>query len=108
MCVSGGAKKSGYRNGKDKAVRQQNEQETERCRTRDRDERQALIQYQLAERRKLQEEILPIVQERKLQLMGFKQDIARYMELGAEPPKPSREDAQQRRKDRDFDYTPEL
>ncbi|MDR4468495.1 MAG: hypothetical protein MRJ68_09390 [Nitrospira sp.] len=94
--------------GKYKAVRQRNEQETERCATRDRDERQALTQRQLAERRKLQEEIRPIVQERKLQLLGLKQDIARYMELGTEPPKPSQEPSRQRRKDRDFDYTPEL
>lgn len=94
--------------GKYKTVRQRNEQETERCLIRDRDERQDLTQRQLAERRKLQEEIRPIVQERKLQLLSLKQDIARYMELGAEPPKPQQQDTRQRRKDRDFDYTPEL
>nr|WP_281720389.1 relaxase/mobilization nuclease domain-containing protein [Nitrosomonas nitrosa] len=94
--------------GKHKNVRQRNEQETERCAIRDRDERQELTQRQLVERRKLQEEIRPIVQERKLQLLSLKQDIARYMELGTEPPNPSREDTRQRRKDRDFDYTPEL
>lgn len=94
--------------GKYKAVRQRNEHETERCHIRDRDERQALTQRQLAERRKLQEEIRPIVQERKIQLLNLKQDMARYMELGAEPPKPSQEPSHQRRKERDFDYSPEL
>ena len=94
--------------GKYKAVRQRNEQETERCQLRDRDERQALTQRQLAERQKLQQEIRPIVQERKLQLLSLKQDIARYMEMGAEPPKPQEEASSPRRKDRDFDYTPEL
>lgn len=95
--------------GKYKAVRQQNEQETERSRIRDRDERQALVQHQLAERQKLQKEIRPIVQEHKLQLLGLKQDIARYIELGGEPPPTSsQEDARQRSKDRPFDYTPEL
>ena len=48
--------------GKYKAVRQQNELETERCRIRDGDERQALVQRQLAERQRLQKEIRPIVQ----------------------------------------------
>lgn len=94
--------------GKYKTVRQQNEQETERCLIRDRDERQALVQRQLAERQKLQREIRPIVQEGKLQLLGLKQDIARYMELGEEPPTSPQEHASQRRKDRNFDYTPEL
>ena len=42
------------------------------------------------------------------QLLGLKQYIARYMELGGEPPTSPQEDASQRRKDRDFDYTPEL
>jgi Relaxase/Mobilisation nuclease domain len=94
--------------GKYKAVRQLNEQETERCLVRDRDERQVLTQRQLAERQKLQAEVRPVIQERKLQLLSLKQDIARYMELGAEPPKPQQEPASPRRKDRDFDYTPEL
>ncbi len=94
--------------GKYKTVRQQNEQEAERCRIRDRDERQALVQRQLAERQGLQKEIRPIVQEDKLQLLGLKQDIARYMELGEEPPTSPQEHASPRRKDRDFDYTPEL
>jgi hypothetical protein len=94
--------------GKYKAVRQRNEQETERCHIRDRDERQALTQRQLAQRQKLQAEVRPIVQERKLQLLSLKQDIARYMELGAEPSKPQEEPASPRRKERDFDYTPEL
>ncbi len=94
--------------GKYKAVRQQNEQETERCRIRDRDERQAMVQHQLAERQKLQKEIRPIVQEHRLQLLGLKQDIARNIELGGESPTSPQEDASQRRNDRDFDYTPEL
>jgi len=94
--------------GKYKAVRQRNEQETERCATRDREERQALTQRQLAERQKLQAEVRPVIQERKLQLLSLKQDIARYMELGAEPPKPQQEPSSPRRKERDFDYTPEL
>jgi hypothetical protein len=56
------------------------------CHLRDRDELQSLIERQLAQRQNLQEEIRPVLEKHKQKLQDLKQDIARYVEMGAEPP----------------------
>ena len=95
--------------GKHKAIRIQNEAEMDRCLIRDRDEKQRLIDRQLQERQTLQRQINPVVQEHKERMMGLKQDVSRYMELGEKLPQTSlQEEFSQKQKDLDQDYTPEL
>ena len=94
--------------GKYQKIRTQNEAETEKCRLRDRDQKQNLIERQLAQRQKLQDQIQPVIEEHKQKMLGLKQDIAKYMELGGSPPKTLQEKFTRGQKDRDIDYTPEL
>jgi hypothetical protein len=94
--------------GKHQKLREHNERETQACHLRDRDEKQSLIERQLAQRQKLQEEIRPVLAEHKQKLQDLRQDIARYVEMGAEPPGSPQEPSKPRRQERDFDYTPEL
>ena len=94
--------------GKHKAIRIQNEAEMKRCLIRDRDEKQRLIERQLKERQRLQDQVKPILQERQQQILTFKQDVARYMELGEPAKKNLQEEFSQSQKDRDSDYSPEM
>lgn len=94
--------------GRYNKIQEQNERETETCRLRDRDEKQSLIERQLAQRQKLQEEIRPVLADHKQKLQDLRQDIARYVEMGGEPPHSPQEPSGPRRQERDFDYTPEL
>lgn len=94
--------------GKYQKLREHNERETQACHLRDRDEKQSLIERQLAQRQKLQEEIRPVLAEHKQKLQDLRQDIARYVEMGAEPPQSPQEPSNPRRQERDIDYTPEL
>ena len=94
--------------GKYQKIRDQNEAETEKSRIRDRDQKQNLIEHQLVQRQKLQDQVRPIIEEHKLKMLGLKQDIARYLELGGSPPKTLQEEFSNRQKDRDIDYTPEM
>ena len=70
--------------GKYQKIITQNEQEMERCRLRDRDEKQKLISRQLSERQKLQLKFTTLKQECGTQQLQLKQDIARYQEMGVE------------------------
>jgi relaxase-like protein len=94
--------------GKYQKIRGQNEAETEKYRIRDKDQKQNLIERQLIQRQKLQDQVRPIIEEHKVKMLGLKQDIARYLELGGSPPKTLLEEFTNRHKDRDIDYTPEL
>ena len=94
--------------GKYQKIRNQNEVETEKCRIRDRDQKQNLIERQLTQRQKLQEQVRPIIQEHKLKMLSLKQDIAKYMELGRTPPKTLQEEFGQVQPERDIDQTPEM
>jgi len=94
--------------GKYQKIRNQNEIETEKCRTRDRDQKQHLIERQLTQRQKLQTQIKPNLQEHKQRIFDLRQDIAKYMEMGETPPNTLQEEFSQRQKDRDTDYTPEM
>ena len=94
--------------GKYQKIRKQNEAETEKCHIRDRDQKQQLVDRQLKERQKLQEQVRPIIEANKLKKLELKQDLARYMELGGTPPITLQEEFSQGQKDRDIDYTPEL
>ena len=68
-------------------IRRNNERETEKCRVRERDEKQALIDRQLKERQVLQKEIRHIRNDRKLEIQNLRQDIARYMEMAGQSQK---------------------
>lgn len=94
--------------GKYQKIRDRNEAETEKYRIRDRDQKQNLIERQLTQRQKLQEQIQPILQDHKLKMHSLKQDIARYMELGETPPKTLQEEFGQVQPERDIDQTPEM
>ena len=94
--------------GKYQKIRKQNEAETEKCRIRDRDQKQQFVDRQLKKRQKLQEQVRPIIEEYKLKKRELKQDIARYIELGGTPTKTLQEEFSRKQKDQDIDYTPEL
>ena len=72
--------------GKHKAIRIQNEAETEQCRIRDRDEKQHLIERQLQERQTLQRQIKPVFQEHKESMMGLKTGCFQIYGTGGETP----------------------
>lgn len=63
-------------------IRKQNERETETCPIRDRGEMQSLIDQQLTQRQKLQDQIQPILMDYKHRLQDLRQEIARYVEIG--------------------------
>ena len=94
--------------GKHKAIRIQNEAEMERCRIRDRDEKQHLVERQLKERQTLQRQIIPSLKEHQENLLGLRQDVARYLELGGKLPQTSpQQDFSREKLNRDPEYTPE-
>jgi hypothetical protein len=102
--------------GKYQKIRKKNERETEKCRVRDRDEKQALIDRQLKERQVLQKEIQHIRNDRNLEILNLRQDIARYIEMSGKSQKSIHEkldqvEKQQKRtraKDKDQGYEPEI
>jgi hypothetical protein len=98
--------------GKYHKIREQNERETETCRVRDRSEMQSLIDDQLAHRKKLQDQIQPILEDHKHHVQDLRREIARYIEMGGAPsiehenePGEVRRD---RNRDRNRDYGPEM
>ncbi len=93
--------------GKYQKIRNQNERETERCRIRDRDEKQRLIERQLKERQTLQRQVQPMIQEHKLQVLQLKQDVAGYIEMGGPSQNTLQEEFGLVQTDRDIDFTPE-
>jgi len=102
--------------GKYQKIRRKNERETEKCRVRDRDEKQAFIDRQLKERQVLQKEIQHIRNDRKLEILNLRQDIARYMEMSGKSQKIIHEKLDQMEKqqkgtlekDKDQGYEPEI
>jgi len=68
--------------GKYSKIRTQNELETKNCFIRDREEKHRMIQEQLKERKQLQEEVCPILNEHKNRIQHLKSDIAKFMEMG--------------------------
>ncbi len=94
--------------GKYSKIREQNERETANCRIRDRSEMQSLIDQQLTRRQKLQDQILPLLEDHKQKVQDLRKEVARYMEMGGTPAVTPREASEQHQKHRDIDYTPEL
>ncbi len=94
--------------GKYSKIREQNERETETCRIRDRDEMQSLIDQQLTQRQRLQQQIQPVIEDHKQKVHDLRKEIAKYMEMGGTLPKAPQEATAPRQKHRDIDYTPEL
>lgn len=94
--------------GKHQKIKVQNERETESCRSRDRDEKQHLINRQLAERHTLQQEFNVLKQEHVVQLRQLKQDMAHYREIGTEPQEKRDDQRMVKGKTKDPDYGPEM
>lgn len=69
---------------------------------------QSLIDQQLTQRQKLQDQIQPILMDYKHRLKDLRQEIARYVEIGGTPPNRVQEGLTRNQKDRDIDHTPEL
>jgi len=63
-------------------IRARNEREAERCRIRDRDEKQDLI-----DRQDLQDQMKPILRKHRISIVQLKKDVGNYMEMGALPQK---------------------
>jgi len=102
--------------GRYQKIRRKNERETEKCRVRDRDEKQTLIEQQLKERQVLQKEIQHIRIDRNLEILNLRQDIARYIEMSGKSQKSIHEKLDQvekqqkrtREKDKDQGFEPEI
>ncbi len=94
--------------GKHQKIKAQNEQETESCRLRDRDEKQSFINRQLAERHTLQQEFHALKQEHHVQKLQLKQDMARFRERGVEPQEKRKDQLLVKGKTKDQDYGPEM
>ncbi|GJL64920.1 MAG: hypothetical protein NPIRA04_35740 [Nitrospirales bacterium] len=67
--------------GKYKKIKVQNEGETERCKVRDREDKQAMIDRQLTQRQNLQEQVKPILRNHQKLIIQLKKDVAQYMEM---------------------------
>ena len=68
--------------GKYGKIKSQNEREEERCKIRDREEKQALIDHQLMDRQNLQDQVLPIHRKHQNLIVQLKKDVAKYMKMG--------------------------
>lgn len=67
--------------GQYQRTREQNEREAHTCRTRDREQRQFLIEEQMKERRALQQQILAIRQREQQERQILREHIAHYMRV---------------------------
>ena len=72
--------------GQYQKIRALNEGETKACLERDRKELHALVRSQLSERQKLQETVKAYKEEHKAEALRIRQEVARYVSTGAEPP----------------------
>ena len=68
--------------GKYGKIKAQNERDAERCRIRDREEKQSLIDRQLTDRQNLQDQIRPIQRKHQELIVQLKKDVAEYMTKG--------------------------
>ena len=68
--------------GKYQKIKAQNEREVKNCKTRERDERQTLIDRQLIQRQELQDRCALFFANIKNSLFNLKKDVAEYMEMG--------------------------
>ena len=82
----------GWVTGKNRKIRQENEAEIARAQTRDRAEKQKIIERQLAERRKLQRQIKRDREAQQARIEALNQGVARAMALGRVP---ERQDSKQ-------------
>ena len=76
----------GWITGKNRKIRKENEAEIARTLQRDRAEKHAIIQRQLAERRTLQRKIVQARETQQEQIQALNRDVAKYMEMGRTPP----------------------
>ncbi len=68
--------------GKYGKIKSQNKRETDRCKIRDREEKQALIDRQLTDRQNLQDQVRPIHRKHQNLIVQLKKDVAKYMKMG--------------------------
>jgi len=76
----------GWITGKNRKIRLENEAEIKRAQERDRAEKQAIIQRQLAERRNLQRQIVMMREQQQKRLNDLNRDVAKYMMMGGKAP----------------------
>ncbi len=69
--------------GKLKKINAQNEHEVKSSNIRDRGEKQDLIDRQLTQQQDLQDQVRPILRKHQKLIVGLKQDVAGYMEMGS-------------------------
>jgi len=96
----------GWITGRNRKFRKENEADIKRARERDRAEKQAVIQRQLDERRKLQRQIQAARAKQQEQMQALNRDLAHYMMLGGEAPfefKHESQNLKRTRKSRDQD-----
>jgi len=90
--------------GKHTRLRRRNEAETDDARRRDRAEKQALVNRQLAERRPLHRDMRSLRRHHAEQIAELHRDLAHYREWQIEPPAP--EKARPRRRGRQREWEP--
>lgn len=77
----------GWITGKNKKIREENEAEMSRAHQRDRDEKQAIIQVQLRERRTLQRRVVEARSAQQAHVQELNRDVAQYIMLGGDAPR---------------------
>lgn len=76
----------GWITGKNRKIREENEAEMARAQERDRAEKQAMIERQLDERRRLREQADLAREKQQEQMQALNRDVAHYMMLGGKAP----------------------
>ncbi|WP_300016369.1 relaxase [uncultured Roseobacter sp.] len=90
----------GWITGKNRQIRQQNEAEIARAQTRDRAEKQQVIQRQLAERRNLQRQIKLAREKQQQRLQDLNRAVAGAMKLGRVPEKQAQDRSRTKQRER--------
>ena len=102
--------------GKYKKIKAQNEREAERCKARDKNEKQVMIDRQLTDRQNLQDQVHPILRKHQKLIIQLKKDVPKYMEMDGRSQKALQEKLDQMNRDeqrqvglvRDQGYTLEI
>lgn len=90
----------GWVTGKNRKIRQQNEVEIAQAQTRDRAEKQHVIQRQLAERRNLQRQIKLAREKQQQRIHDLNRDVATAIKLGRVPEKQVQDRNRTKQRDR--------
>jgi hypothetical protein len=77
----------GWITGKNRKIREENESEMARAQQRDRDEKQAIVQVQLRERRTLQRRVVEARSAQQARVQELNREVAHYIMLGEDAPR---------------------